>query len=180
MNRLTAFSVDTVTRSGTTASPDESWVKAVLMASMAPRMSRHARMSAAVRIRSCMTSVPEEGWERSSVRGHSASVVLQKFASHRECRGAGSGVPPPLGVGQARRRGIATRAPRPKAVVRGGGTPQGRMHRCSSRATFMLVVSAQLTARRSSAARSMAETLLGHHTRTSSTHPLTGTHQGGT
>ena len=31
-----------------------------------------------------------------------------------------------------RRRGIATRAPRPKAVVRGGGTPQGRMHRCSN------------------------------------------------
>ena len=60
------------------------------------------------------------------------SVPSQKFASHRECRGAGSGVPAPLGVGQARRRGIATRAPRPKAVVRGGGTPQGRMHRCSN------------------------------------------------
>ncbi len=103
-------------------------------------------------------------FDRHYHRGGRTSVVSQKFASHRECRGAGFGAPAPLGVDQARRRGVATRAPRPKAVVRGGGTPQGRMHRCSSRATFMLAVSAESTARRSSAARSMAETLLGHHT----------------
>ena len=52
-----------------------------------------------------------------SSRESGTSVVLQKFASHRECRGAGSC--------KARRRGIAT-------LFRGGGTPQGRMFRCSN------------------------------------------------